>query len=144
MNRSYQAFESSEIGQRIAAIIRRPDMLPAYRILSRLHMPAVQAIAWDVKPVLSTISDKKTYDFAKQFCGALVGDVMRSHGFEIARDSKGREERGAVPGAGVFTKAAIWEPIAGWGDEDLVYIKGMAAAERAIQKYKITLSELAN
>jgi hypothetical protein len=143
MNHSYRDFETSEIGQRLAAIIRRSDMLPAYRVLSRLRMPAIQAVAWDVKPVLAQIEDKKLHDFAKQYCGALVGDVMRENGFEIARDGKGREERGAVPGAGVFTKAAIWAPVRGWGDEDPVYAKGMAAAERAIQKYRNTLTELA-
>jgi hypothetical protein len=145
MNPAYAEFEKSDVGQRLAKIACDPQHLYGYRLLSRLGIPAVQAIAWEVKPILQAIEDRRARDFAKQFLGAVVGEQMRKAGFEIAKDQKGRERRGVVPGGEVFSRGAIWRPVEGWPDEseEANFKRGLEAAEKAIQKYRSALAELA-
>lgn len=42
-------------------------------------MPAVIALSWDVAPLLSKLSEGGRRD-AKQYCGAIIGNIMREHG----------------------------------------------------------------
>lgn len=145
MNPTYTEFEKSDVGQRLAKIAGDPQHLYGYRLMSRLGIPAVQAIAWEVRPILQAIDDQRARDFAKQFLGAVVGEQMRKAGFEIAKDKKGRERRGVVPGGGVFSRGAIWCPVGGWPDEseDENLKRGLEVAEKAIGKYRNALAELA-
>jgi len=145
LNPVHAEFEKTSVGQRLAQIARDPQHLYGYRLMSRLDVPAVQAIAWEVKPLLDAIDDPRARDFAKQFCGAVVGEEMRNAGFEIAKDAKGRERRGAVPRGGVFSRGAIWRPIGGWQDEPVneTFKRGIEIAEKAIGTYRDALAELA-
>lgn len=145
MNPAYAEFVKTDIGQRLVKIAGDPQHLYGYRLMSRLGIPAIQAIAWEVKPLLQAIDDQRARDFAKQFLGALVGEQMRDAGFEIAKDKKGKERRGAVPGGGVFSRGAIWRPVGGWPNEseDENLKRGLDIAEEAIGNYRSALTELA-
>lgn len=100
MHSRFASFRGAELGQRLEVMIDTPERYVEYAALSRVSVPAVAALVDDLREGFPEVDDNDT---AKQFCGAMVAEVMRRHGHEILR------LRGRVPG-GYFTYGAVWTP----------------------------------
>ena len=103
MHSRYDSFARTPLGQQIAAIIAHPDRLIEFNAFSREGFPAVTALVSELSPVLIPLkaSDPKIFNFAKQFVGAYVGDVMQRADRTMVREAK------AVPGK-LFSVGALW------------------------------------
>ncbi|MBU3891050.1 hypothetical protein [Methylosinus sp. KRF6] len=101
MSSRFENYAETEIGRKISYIINWPDRILEYRLLSNLGMPAVQAIAAEVTPLIDALPDKRSRDAASQFCGWAVGRRLRAAGYEVVRD------RGRVSDA-PFKTGAVW------------------------------------
>jgi hypothetical protein len=101
MHARFEAYRTTSRGRAIEAIARQKERLIEYRLLSKLRMPAVIALSWDLEPILRDLSDRDRRD-AKQYCGAIVSEVMREQGYEIVN------ARGSAQIGGVFTLGAVW------------------------------------
>jgi len=103
MNKRYEAFAQTALGQQIVKIILRPHRQIEFNAFSREGFPAVTALVSELSPILLPLkaSDPKGFNFAKQFVGDWVGDMMRGAGYKIARSAK------SVPGK-LFTVGAVW------------------------------------
>ncbi len=133
MHPRFEAYRSQPIAKEIEAIARKPEHIYGYTLLSKLGVPAVVAISWDVAPLLRNLPSTAK-DEAKQFCGALVGDIMRERGYDIVNP------RGSARAGGVFTVGAVW------GEKpktDADFEEGLRIAERAMDTYRNALAELA-
>lgn len=103
MSSRFEAFQATELGQKITAIIDVPDRLVEFDAFSREGFPAVTAIVSELSPLLMPIKETKPSQFneAKQFVGWYVGQIMRKAGRSIVRSSK------SVPGK-LFSVGAVW------------------------------------
>jgi len=128
MHARFEAYRTSERGRTIEALARQSDRLVEYALLSRMRMPAVIALSWDVAPVLRDLSDSDRRN-AKQYCGAIVGEIMREHGYEIVNT------RGSAQAGGVFTLGAVWAP-----NDDSRTLK---IAKEVMSRYRETFEALA-
>ena len=140
MNSSHAAFFERPEAQPLKEALTRPELVPQYELLSRLEMPAVQAAVWAIEPIIEQF-DPATRNHAIQSSGALIGDLLTSRGFRIARDSRGEKKRGRVRKARFVKSGTIWElpPKA-----DNEHRKKVAAImEDIIVNYRTTLAELA-
>lgn len=140
MNASHAAFFERPDAQSLKEALTRPELVPQYELLSRLEMPAVQAAIWDIEPIIEQF-DPAIRNHAIQSAGALIGDLLTSRGFRIARDSRGEKRRGRVRKARFVKSGTIWEPPAE-GDSDHRR-KVAAIMEKIIVDYRTTLTELA-
>jgi hypothetical protein len=130
MHPRFEAYRKDPLGKAIESLANKSQRPIEYVLLSRLNMPAVIALSWDVKPLLRNLSEAERRE-AKQFCGAVVGDIMRDRGYEIVNP------RGSAQAGGVFTLGAVW----GLADADT---KGtIQVASDVMDEYKATLKELA-
>lgn len=100
MHNRFDQFRLTPLGQQLEALIDSPQRYTEYAALSRADIPAVTAIVHDLQARFPEVDTDQT---ARQFCGAMVGDVMRRHGHELLRP------RGRVPG-GYFSYGAVWSP----------------------------------
>jgi len=130
MHARFEAYRHTELGRAIETLAQKPERLTEYALLSRLEMPAVIALSWDVAPLLDRLSEGHRRD-AKQFCGAIVGDIMREHGYEIANP------RGSAQAGGVFTLGAVWAPVMKSHNQT------MQVADELMSEYEGTLKVLA-
>jgi len=140
MNPSHAAFFERPDAQPLKEALTRPELVPQYELLSRLEMPAVQAAIWDIEPIIEQF-DPATRNHAIQSAGALIGDLLTSRGFRIARDSRGEKKRGRVRKARFVKSGTIWEPPPEAGSEHRR--KVAAIMENIIVNYRTTLTELA-
>jgi hypothetical protein len=103
MNKRYEAFSQTQLGQQIVKIISQPNRQIEFNAFSREGFPAVTALISELSPVLLPLksSDPKAFNFAKQFVGDFVGDMMRGAGRKIERQAK------SVPGK-LFSVGAVW------------------------------------
>lgn len=101
MHNRFDQFRLTALGQQLEALIDSPQRYTEYAALSRADIPAVTAIVHDLQARFPEVDSDQT---ARQFCGAMVGDVMRRHGHELLRP------RGRVPG-GYFSYGAVWSPV---------------------------------
>lgn len=98
MHSRYDRFRKSKLGSDLEKLIDTPERYIEYRVLSRLGIPAVAALVDDLKEQFPEIE----FDtFACQFCGSMVGEVMRRHRHTLVR------ERVSVPGK-FFTRGVVW------------------------------------
>jgi hypothetical protein len=130
MHSRFESYRNTELGKAIEASARKPERLIEYRLLSRLQMPAVMALSWDVGPLLKDLSEGDRRE-AKQFCGAVVGEIMREDGYGISNP------RGSAQSGGVFTLGAVWAPV----DKD--HQRSMQIARQMMEEYKETFEALA-
>ena len=128
MHARFEAYRTTSRGRAIEAIARQKERLIEYRLLSKLRMPAVIALSWDLEPILRDLSDRDRRD-AKQYCGAIVGEVMREQGYEIVN------ARGSAQIGGVFTLGAVWA-----SSDDAHTAK---IAEEVMDRYRETFEPLA-
>ena len=140
MNRSHAAFFERPEAKPIEKILTRPEMIPQYELLSRMEIPAVQAVVWDIEPVLESF-DEATRNHAIQSSGALIGDILTKRGFRIARGRRGEKKRGRVRKARFVKSGTIWErPMeAESGHRE----RFNAIVEDIMVRYRSTLEELA-
>ena len=129
MHSRFEAYRGTGLGKTIERLAHQPKRIIEYALLSRLGMPAVIALSWDVAPHLRGLSEADRRD-AKQFCGAIVGDVMREQGYEMVNP------RGSAQAGGVFTYGAVWGPAS--GDE-----RTMQIASEVMDEYRDSLKALA-
>ncbi len=130
MHARFEAYRHTVLGREIEALAQKPERMTEYALLSRLEMPAVIALSWDVAPLLIGLSEGDRRE-AKQYCGAIVGDIMREHGYEIANP------RGSAQAGGVFTLGAVWAPVNESNNET------MQIADDLMNEYAGTLKALA-
>lgn len=105
MNKRYEAIAQTALGRQIISIISQPNRQIEFNAFSREGFPAVTALVSELYPVLLKLktSDPKTFNFVKQFVGDVVGEMMRSSGYEIVIPAK------SVPGK-LFSVGAVWSP----------------------------------
>ena len=103
MNKRYEAFAQTQLGQQIIRIIDQPNRQIEFNAFSREGFPAVTALVSELSPILLKLklTDPKGFNFAKQFVGDFVGDMMRGAGRKIERPAK------SVPGK-LFSVGAVW------------------------------------
>jgi len=130
MHPRFESYRNSNLGKAIEALAHKSERLTEYRLLSRLAMPAVIVLSWDVGPLLRGLSEGDRRD-AKQYCGAVVGDIMRENGYEIINP------RGSAQAGGVFTLGAVWGPV------NEVHERTMRIANEVMDEYSDTLKALA-
>lgn len=140
MNPSHAAFFERPEAQPLKRVLTRPEMVPQYELLSRLEMPAVQAVVWEIEPLIEQF-DTATRNHAIQSSGALIGDVLTARGFRIARDRHGEKKRGRVRKARFVKSGTIWELPSEAGSEHRE--KVAAIMEDIMVRYRSTLTELA-
>jgi hypothetical protein len=140
MNRSHEAFFERPEAKAIREILTRPELIPQYELLSRVEMPAVQAVVWDIEPILEGF-DEATRNHAIQSTGALIGDILTKRGFRIARGRRGEKKRGRVRKARFVKSGTIWERPA---DAESGHRERFdAIVEDIMVRYRTTLEELA-
>ena len=101
MHSRFDHFKATALGLQLQALINTPERYLEYAALSRAEVPAVAAIIHDLRAKFPEVEGDQT---ARQFCGAMVADVMRRHHHEILRP------RGRVLGD-YFTYGAVWSPL---------------------------------
>lgn len=100
MHSRFDRFRATPLGQQLEALIDEPGRYLEYAALSRVGVAAVAAISDDVETMFPEVAADTT---ARQFCGALVADLMRRHGHEVV------QARGRVAGA-IFSYGAVFSP----------------------------------
>lgn len=130
MNPRFDTYRKTRLGKKIENLATQPYRRLEYGLLSRLGMPAVVALSWELAPLLAGLNEGDKRD-AKQFAGAIVGDIMRDDGYEIVNP------RGSAQAGGVFTLGAVW---ALSSDDDSETAK---LASEIMDEYAETLTALA-
>jgi hypothetical protein len=100
MHSRFDRFRATPLGQQLEALIDEPGRNHEYAALSRVGVAAVAAISDDIETVFPEVAADTT---ARQFCGALVADLMRRHGHDVV------QARGRVAGP-VFSYGAVFSP----------------------------------
>ncbi|QEE40041.1 MULTISPECIES: hypothetical protein [unclassified Methylobacterium] len=140
MNASHAAFFDRPEAAAIRRILTGPEKIPQYELLSRLEIPAVQAVVWDIEPIIESF-DPATRNHAIQSTGALIGDLLTARGFRIARDARGEKRRGRVRKAKFVKSGTIWEMPA---EPNGSHAEKVAAImDDIMDRYRNTLAELA-
>jgi hypothetical protein len=98
MHSRFDRFRATPIGKQLEALIDLPERYPEYAALSRVGMAAIAAVADEIAGKYPEIETDTT---ARQFCGAMVADVMRRHGHELV------QARGRVGGR-LFSYGAVF------------------------------------
>lgn len=101
MHSRFDQFRATPLGRQLEALLDSPGRYVEYAALSRAGVPAVAAAIHDLESRFPEVDGDAA---ARQFCGAMVADVMRRHHHDILRP------RGRVPG-GYFTYGAVWTPL---------------------------------
>lgn len=100
MHSRFDRFRGTPIGTQLEALIDSPTRYIEFAALSRAGVAAIAAIADEVAQKFPEIEADTT---ARQFCGAMVADVMRRHGHELV------QARGRIGGP-LFTYGAVFSP----------------------------------
>ena len=108
MRPNHASFFERPEGRPFREIIAKPEMLPQYELLSRIELPPVQAVVWQLDPLLASL-DESARSFAVQSSGALIGQVLAERGFRVARDDKGKARRGRIRKSKYIRTGTIFE-----------------------------------
>lgn len=100
MHSRFDQFRETELGRQLEALIEKRDRYVEFAALSRAGVAAIAAIVDDVKEKFPEIATDIT---ARQFCGAMVAEVMRRNKHQVVRP------RGRVSG-GTFAYGAVFTP----------------------------------
>lgn len=100
MHSRFDRFRTTPIGQQLEAEISIPERYIEFAALSRVGVAAVAAIADEISEKFPEIAEDTT---ARQFCGAMVAEVMREKGHEVV------QPRGRVSGT-MFSYGAVFSP----------------------------------
>ncbi|MCW3478442.1 DinB family protein [Neisseriaceae bacterium JH1-16] len=125
MHSRFNTFRLTPLGAQLERLIDSPERYLEFAALSRAEVPAVAAIVHDLQTRFPEVSGDDT---ARQFCGAMVAEVMRRQRHDVLRP------RGRVPG-GYFTYGVVWTALPvrlSWPDLlDALARMPQALAERA-------------
>lgn len=100
MHSRFDRFRATPLGQQLEALIGGPGRYLEYAALSRVGVAAIAAVSDDIHAKFPEVAQDTT---ARQFCGALVADLMRSYGHQVV------QARGRVGGA-VFSYGVVFSP----------------------------------
>ncbi|RQS66880.1 DinB family protein [Burkholderia sp. Bp8963] len=100
MHSRFDRFRATPLGAQLEALIEQPERYVEFAALSRVGVAAIGAIQHDIARKFPEIAADTT---ARQFCGALVADVMRRRGHEVV------QARGRIGGA-LFSYGAVFSP----------------------------------
>jgi hypothetical protein len=89
--------QSSSLGKQLEVLVSASNRYSEFAALARAGIPSVVAIRHEVAAKFPEVLTDTT---ARQFCGAMVVEVMRNHGHEVI------QTRGRADGV-VFTYGAI-------------------------------------
>ena len=98
MHSRFDRFKATPLASQLEALIDAPGRYVEYAVLSRVGVAAIAAVAEEIAQKFPEIGEDTT---ARQYCGALVAEVMRRHGHEVA------QARGRVSGA-LFSYGAVF------------------------------------
>ncbi|ONR78515.1 damage-inducible protein DinB [Burkholderia cenocepacia] len=98
MHSRFDRFRSTALGAQLEALIEQPERYLEFAALSRVGVAAIGAIQDEIVRKFPEVEADTT---ARQFCGAMVADVMRRHGHEVV------QARGRLGGA-LFSYGAVF------------------------------------
>ncbi|MEK6347393.1 MAG: DinB family protein [Burkholderia sp.] len=100
MHSRFDRFRATPLGRQLEALIDTPSRYIEFAALSRVGVAAIAAIRDEIA---GKFPDAAADTTARQFCGAMVAEVMRRHGHELV------QARGRIGGA-PFTYGAVFGP----------------------------------
>lgn len=100
MHSRFDRFRATPLGRQLEALIDTPSRYIEFAALSRVGVAAIAAIRDEIAEKFPDAAGDTT---ARQFCGAMVAEVMRRHGHELV------QARGRIGGA-PFTYGAVFGP----------------------------------
>lgn len=86
MHSRFDRFRTTALGTQLEALIAQPERYPEFAALSRVGVAAIGAIQHEIARNFPEIEADTT---ARQFCGAMVAEVMRRHGHDVVQ-ARGR------------------------------------------------------
>lgn len=98
MHSRFDRFRTTALASQLETLIDAPMRYTEYAVLSRVGVAAVAAVADEIALKFPEVEQDAT---ARQFCGAMVAEVMRRHGHEVV------QARGRVSGA-LFSYGAVF------------------------------------
>jgi hypothetical protein len=98
MHSRFDRFRATPLGAQLEALIAQPHRYVEFAALSRVGVAAIGAIQHEIAHKFPEIEADTT---ARQFCGAMVADVMRRHGHDVV------QARGRIGGA-LFSYGAVF------------------------------------
>lgn len=98
MHSRFDEFRRTPLGAQLEALFDAPHRYAEFAVLARAGVPSVVAITHELATKFPEAVEDTS---ARQFCGAMVAEVMRMHGHEIVQ-ARGRAD------ARVFTYGAVF------------------------------------
>ncbi|MGU7773423.1 DinB family protein [Burkholderia sp. MR1-5-21] len=98
MHSRFDRFRTTPLGAQLEALIEQPERYIEFAALSRVGVAAIGAIQDEIAQKFPEIAADTT---ARQFCGAMVADVMRRRGHDVV------QARGRIGGA-LFSYGAVF------------------------------------
>lgn len=108
MHSRFDRFRATPIGMQLEALIELPERYIEFAALSRVGMAAIAAVADELAEKFPELEADTT---ARQFCGAMVADVMRRHGHEVVQ-ARGRVGQRLFSYGAVFSQRPVALPFA--------------------------------
>ncbi|WP_322094166.1 DinB family protein [Paraburkholderia bannensis] len=109
MHSRFDRFRTTALASQLEALIDAPQRYLEYAVLSRVGVAAVSAITDEIALKFPEIEQDQT---ARQFCGAMVAEVMRRHGHEVVQ-ARGRVGGTLFSYGAVFSAQPVSLPFAG-------------------------------
>lgn len=100
MHSRFDRFRATPLGAQLEALIGQPERYAEFAALSRVGVAAIGAVQDEIAQKFPELEADTT---ARQFCGALVADVMRRRGHDVV------QARGRLGGA-LFSYGAVFSP----------------------------------
>ena len=100
MHSRFDQFRGTPLGKQLEALFKTPTRYAEFAALARAGVASIVAIREELAEKFPEALDDVS---ARQFCGAMVADVMRARGHEVI------QARGRVDGD-VFTYGAVFSP----------------------------------
>jgi len=121
MHSRFNELRKTALGQELESLLSSSKKYVEYAALSRAGLPAIAAAVHEIEEQFPVVRSDQA---ARQFCGAVVGEVMRDAGHEILRP------RGRVIG-NLFTYGTVWTPFPIQKDTDQI-VKSMSGVPRRL------------
>lgn len=100
MHSRFDRFRATPTGKQLQALIESPERYIEFATLARVGVASIAAIGDELAGKFPEIGRDTT---ARQFCGAMVAEVMRRNGHELV------QARGRVGGS-LFSYGAVFSP----------------------------------
>ncbi len=98
MHSRFDQFRKTPLGIQLEAVFANPSRYLEFAALARAGVASIVAVSHELADKFPEIERDTT---ARQFCGAMVADIMRSHGHEVV------QARGRADGR-LFTYGAVF------------------------------------